>query len=189
MSRATLNLAKARWRFWRTRAATGWSGLTRRERQLVTGAAWVLSGLVVWLLFIQPPLQKIAYWQAETPKLRTQKQTLETLLQQLPAPSAQVSGQGLEQALRASLETAGLEQFYRLQADTETGDSTWQLTFNQAPADGVMQWLLEQPQQFSLYVTEARLQRADGASAQASAGHLSGIVRMYQAPGASKEAL
>ncbi|MEE4889054.1 type II secretion system protein GspM [Pseudomonas alliivorans] len=189
MSSATLNLAKLRWRFWRTRAATAWSGLTRRERQLVTGAAWVLSGLVVWLLLVQQPLQKIAYWQAETPKLRTQKQTLETLLQQLPAPSVRVSGQGLEQALRASLEAAGLAQVYRLKAETETGDSTWQLTFDQAPADSVMQWLLEQPQQLSLYVTEARLQRADGLSAQASAGHLSGIVRMDQAPGASKEAL
>ncbi|ORC62332.1 general secretion pathway protein GspM [Pseudomonas floridensis] len=188
MSRSALGLAQARWRGLHLRAKGTWSGLTRRERQLISSAGLVLLGLLVWLLLIQPPLKSIAYWHTETPKLRTQSQTLDELLQQVSMPVSRVPGQDLEQALRDSLDGAGLKGRYRLEVTAPDSDSGWQLTFEQASADVVMEWLLEQPGQFSLQVTEARLQRADEPSAQVSAGRLSGIVRMDQAPGA-KEAL
>ena len=189
MNSATLNRVKTRWVFWRGRAAVAWSGLTRRERQLLAGAALMFCGLLVWLVLIQPPLQTIAYWQTELPKLRTQNQTLEGLLQQVPTPRSRATGQSLEHALRASLDEAGLEGRYQLQTESGNRASAWQLTFDSAPADGVMRWLLEQPGQLSLQVIEARLQRADALSAQVSAGRLSGMVSMDQAPSVIKEAL
>ncbi|RML41576.1 putative proteinral secretion pathway protein GspM [Pseudomonas savastanoi pv. glycinea] len=45
--------------------------------------------------------------------------------------------------------------------------------------------MLEQPQLFSLHIKDASLQRA-GEDAQDLTGHLSGVVRMDQAPSAKE---
>lgn len=163
----------------RARARQFWQGLALREKRMVGGTALVLGGLLTWLLLIQPPLKKIEYWQAETPKLRSQSEALELLLREVATPPA---GQTLEQSLQQTLDASGLAGHYRLQAL----DSAWQLTFEDAPADGVIGWLLGNPRQFSLEVVEARLQRAGDAPADDTAGTLSGTVRMDQAQGAKE---
>ena len=61
----------------------------------------------------------------------------------------------------------------------------WRLTFDNAPADAVVGWLLGNPRSFSLEVSEARLQRAADA-VDNSAGTVSGTVRMDQALGAKE---
>ena len=74
-----------KWRRLRSQAQAFWSGLALREQRMLSGAGLVLASLLTWLVLIQPPLKKIAYWQAETPKLRAQADTLHALLQGIVA--------------------------------------------------------------------------------------------------------
>jgi len=166
-----------RWQLLRRQAEVFWRGLALREKRMLVGAGLVLAGLLIGVLLIQPPLKKIDYWQAETPKLRAQAEALQVLLQDVAAPR-----QADEAVLRQALEGAGLQGHYQLQALDAGG---WRLTFDNAPADAVVGWLLGNPRSFSLEVSEARLQRAADA-VDNSAGTVSGTVRMDQAPGAKE---
>ncbi|MEB0048389.1 MULTISPECIES: type II secretion system protein GspM [unclassified Pseudomonas] len=179
MNKPSMTAYRRRWQHLNGRSRVIWQGLALREKRMVAGTALVLAGLLIWLLLIQPPLKKIDYWQVETPKLRTQAQTLDALLREVVTPS---SGQSLEQSLQHTLDASGLAGHYRLQA---TGGA-WQLTFEDAPAAAVIGWLLGNPKQFSLEVVEARLQRAGEVTADDTAGTLSGTVRMDQAQGAKE---
>ncbi|MBN2975939.1 type II secretion system protein GspM [Pseudomonas sp. FP597] len=155
-----------------------WKALAPREQRMLIGVAVFLASLLVWSLLIRPPLKDIEYWQTETPKLRAQNQALELLLGEVTT----LAGPSIEQSLQQSLDTAGLAGRYRLQAR----DASWQLTFAQAPADVVIAWLLNYPNQFSLEVVEARLRRAGEVTADNTAGTLSGTVRMDQMQGAKE---
>lgn len=166
-----------KWLRLRSQAQVFWSGLAPREKHLLIGAGLVLASLLTWWMLVQPALKKIDYWQAETPKLRAQAAALQVLLQDVAAPR-----QGDEAALRQALDSAGLQGHYQLQALEPGG---WRLTFDNAPADAVVGWLLGNPRLFSLEVSEARLQRAEDAINH-SAGTVSGTVRMDQALGAKE---
>ncbi|MFJ7312094.1 type II secretion system protein GspM [Pseudomonas sp. NPDC098747] len=180
MNKASLAIYRARWQRFNSQLQARWQPLALREKRMVGGMAIAVIGLLVWVALIQPPLKKIAYWQSETPKLRAQTQALEVVLRDVSVrPDGQSVGQSLEQSLQAS----GLAGHYQLQA-SEAG--AWQLTFDVAPADAVLDWLLSQPSQLSLQVVEARLQRADAATTEVTAGTLSGTVRMDQALGAKE---
>jgi len=186
MNKLSVARYRARWQQLDARARVFWSALAPREKTMLTGTALVLSGLVLWLLLIQPALKKIDYWQAETPKLRAQAQALQVLLQEVAATSVGGQEQSLEQALRQTLDASGLAGHYRLQRPAPAAPQVWQLTFEQAPADAVVGWLLGNPRQFSLEVVEARLQRTGAAEPDDAAGTLSGTVRMDQALGAKE---
>ncbi|MFW0758576.1 type II secretion system protein GspM [Pseudomonas sp. H11T01] len=179
MNKQSLMRLRARWQHFNGRARVIWQGLALREKRMVAGTALVLGGLLIWLLLIQPPLKKIDYWQAETPKLRAQTEALDVLLREVATPPA---GQNLEQSLQQTLDASGLAGRYKLQPE----GAAWRLTFEDAPADAVIGWLLGNPRQFSLEVVEARLQRADNPSTEVTAGTLSGTVRMDQAQGAKE---
>ncbi|MFH0020527.1 type II secretion system protein GspM [Pseudomonas fluorescens] len=157
-----------------------WQPLAPREKRMVGGMAVALIGLLLWVALIQPPLKKISYWQAETPKLRAQTEALEVLLREV---SVRPDGQSVAQALEQSLKASTLAGHYQLQPG-EAG--VWQLSLDGAPADAVLDWLLSTPSQLSLQVVEARLQRADNPSTEVTAGTLSGTVRMDQALGAKE---
>ncbi|WP_416773177.1 type II secretion system protein GspM [Pseudomonas sp. RHF3.3-3] len=178
MNNPRLAQYRARWQALSARAQGYWRSLAPRERRLVGGMALGVSGLLVWLVLIQPPLKRLDYWAAETPRLKTQAQTLEGLLQGLARPATA----DLEAGLRASLEASGLSGHYRLQGR----GAGWLLTVDDAPADVLLDWLLGKPRSFSLDVVEARLQRAAAAEPEGSAGRLSGTVRMDQALGAKE---
>ena len=189
MNKHSLALARVRWQTFRTRLRAFWQGLAVREQVAVALAALVLGGGLVWLALIQPPLKTIAYWQAETPKLRSQTEALEVLLRDVNGPA---QGLPLEAVLRQSLDASGLSQHYQLQAPGTELPNAWQLTFDQAPAESVISWLLGNPRQFSLEVIEARLQRPTPVNpdnldnVDNSAGTLSGTVRMDQAQSAKE---
>ncbi|MBJ9975505.1 type II secretion system protein M [Pseudomonas sp. S75] len=170
MSKHYLNRWRGRWQHFKTLARAAWLGLAVRERRLIAAAAALLGGWLCWLVLIEPPLRTLKHWQAETPKLRAQSQALERLLDEMPSQPG-------EAAIRHTLDTSGLLGHYQL----TPLDKGWQLTFDAAPADAVIGWLLNQPRQCSLEVVEARLQRASGAKADDMAGALSGTVRMDQA--------
>ena len=179
MNKLSLTHLRGQWQPFRDRANVLWQGLSLREKRMVMSTVLLLGGLLTWLVLIQPPLKKIEYWQAETPKLRAQTQALELLLREVPTVS---NGQNPQQRLRHSLDAGGLGGRYQLEAL----GAGWQLTFDDAPADAVMSWLLSYPRQFSMEVVEARLQRAGEAKADDTAGTLSGTVRMDQALGAKE---
>ncbi|MCU1742166.1 MULTISPECIES: type II secretion system protein GspM [unclassified Pseudomonas] len=178
MNKALINRYRNRWRQFSSQVRLYWQNLAQRERQLVLGMALGVSGLLVWFVLIQPPLRKIDFWSLETPKLRTQAQTLDGLLQGLAGPSAG----NIEVGLRSSLDAGGLAGHYQLQ-NVGTG---WLLTFDDAPADGLVGWLLGNPPLFTLEVVEARLQRKGATEPDGTAGKLSGTVRMDQALGAKE---
>ncbi|WP_085633391.1 MULTISPECIES: type II secretion system protein GspM [unclassified Pseudomonas] len=180
MNKVTLANGRAAWQRVARQVQARWQPLAQREKRMVIGMAVAVTSLLVWVALIQPPLKKIADWQAETPKLRAQAEALEVLLRDVSAPAA---GQDLESSLQHGLQAAGLAGHFRLQAVPSGG---WQLTFDAAPADAVLDWLLSRPQQFSLHVVEARLQRAEAAATDDTAGTLSGTVRMDQALGAKE---
>ncbi|MCJ8202926.1 type II secretion system protein GspM [Pseudomonas sp. RGM2987] len=183
MNKQSVALPWARWQTLRARWRTFWQGLAVREQRAVALSALVLGSFVVWLALIEPPLKTIAYWQAETPKLRSQTEALEVLLRDV---SGTAQGQPVEAALRQTLDASGLSEHYQLQAPGADGASAWQLTFSDAPADAAIDWLLGSPRQFSLEVIEARLQRTAPATSDNTPGTLSGTVRMDQAQGAKE---
>ncbi len=164
-----------KWLRVRGQAQVFWAGLAQREKRLLIGAGLLLASLLTWLVLVQPALKKIAYWQVETPKLRAQAEALQVLLQDVAAP--QVAD---DNALRQALDGAGLHGHYQLQP---LDPGAWRLTFDNAPADAALGWLLGNVRTFSLEVSEARLQRAEDA-VDNSAGTVSGTVRMDQALGA-----
>jgi len=171
---------RAKWQRFNAQLQARWQPLAPREKRMVGGMAVALLGLLLWVALIQPPLKKISYWQAETPKLRAQTEALEVLLREV---SVRPDGQSVAQALEQSLQASSLAGHYQLQSG-EAG--AWQLSFDGAPADAVIDWLLSTPSQLSLQVVEARLQRADNPSTEVTAGTLSGTVRMDQALGAKE---
>jgi len=183
MNRQSVALLRVRWQSLHTRCRTFWQGLAAREQRAVALTALVLGGFVVWLALIEPPLKTIAYWQAETPKLRSQTEALEVLLRDV---SGTAPGQSVEVALRQTLDASGLGEHYQLQASGADGASAWQLTFNDAPAEAAIDWLLGNPRQFLLEVIEARLQRTAPATSDKTPGTLSGTVRLDQAQGAKE---
>ncbi|MBD0682989.1 MULTISPECIES: type II secretion system protein GspM [unclassified Pseudomonas] len=183
MNKSSAGLLWARWQHLRAGWRMRWQGLATRERRAVTLAALVLGSGLAWLTLIEPPLKTIAYWQAETPKLRSQTEALEVLLRDIGGPAR---GEPLDVALRHSLEASGLGEHYQLQPPGVEATETWQLTFTDAPADGVIDWLLGNPRQFSLEVTEARLHRTAPANSAQTPGTLSGTVRMNQASSAKE---
>lgn len=180
MNKASLAVYRARWQRFSAQLQVRWQALALREKRMVGGMAVVLLSLLVWVALIQPPLKKITYWQAETPKLRAQTEALEVLLREV---SVRPQGQSLAQSLEQTLQASGLAGHFQLQAGEA---DAWLLTFDAAPADAVLDWLLSTPAQLSLQVVGARLQRADNASTEVTAGTLSGTVRMDQALGAKE---
>ncbi|MDL5591868.1 type II secretion system protein GspM [Bacillus subtilis] len=179
MNSPSLAKYRAGWQRFNAQLQARWQPLALREKRMVGGMAALLLGLFVWVALIQPPLKKIAASQVETPKLRAQAEALEVLLRDV---SVRPDGQNLEQSLQQTLQASGLGGRYQLAA----ASAGWQLTFDAAPADAVLDWLLSQPRNFSLQVVEARLQRADDAATDDTAGTLSGTVRMDQALGAKE---
>jgi general secretion pathway protein M len=185
-NRAQLVLAPY-WRKWQTTrlGAIGyWQELTLKEKRLLSGGGVLLVCTLCWLALIQPALKNIDHWQAELPRLRSQAAAVQALLKNVQAPTA-IAGNQLEQALRQSLDATTLAGHYQLQAPQGPADH-WQLTFTDAPAAAALDWLLDSGRRFSLSVSEARLQRLDAVSEEQTAGQISGIVRMDQAPGAKE---
>ncbi|WP_426236408.1 type II secretion system protein GspM [Pseudomonas sp. TWP3-2] len=180
MNSAARTKYRASWQRFASQLQARWQPLALREKRMVGGVAVLVIGWLVWIALIQPPLKKISYWQAETPKLRAQTEALEVLLREV---SVRPQGQSVEQSLQQTLQASGLGGHFQLEA---TPSGAWLLTFDAAPADAAIDWLLANPRQFSLQVVEARLQRADEAKTDDTAGTLSGTVRMDQALGAKE---
>ncbi|HCW16859.1 MAG TPA: general secretion pathway protein GspM, partial [Achromobacter sp.] len=64
------------------RARQRYAALAPRERRLVTGAAALLGAAIVFVVFIEPPLNTVRKLQAELPALRTQAASVADLTSQ-----------------------------------------------------------------------------------------------------------
>ncbi|WP_460419016.1 type II secretion system protein GspM [Pseudomonas sp. microsymbiont 2] len=152
-----------------------WQALAARERRAIGVAAALLVVLFGWQVLIAPALARIEHWQAETPRLRSQAQALDTLL----AARLATRPGDLDEALRRSLDDAGLQAQSRLAGDGQG----WRLDWRQAPAEAAMAWLQHVPSRLGLSIGQFDLRR----DPDADAGHpvtFSGTLRMDQAPGA-----
>ncbi|MDH0300864.1 MULTISPECIES: type II secretion system protein GspM [unclassified Pseudomonas] len=162
--KANLGAARQRWR-----------ALAPRERRAVGAAGALLAVLFGWQVLIAPALARIEHWQAETPRLRSQAQTLDTLL----APRLAARPTDLDEALQRSLDDAGLQAHSRLRVE---GEARW-LSWQQAPAEAAMAWLQRVPPRLGLSIGRLDLRR-DPDAESASPVTFSGTLRMDQAPGA-----
>lgn len=165
---------KARLDLLRGQGRQRWQALAARERRAVALAGGLLGALFCWQVLVQPALARIDHWQAETPKLRSQAQALDALLgerlAQRPADTAQ--------ALRQSLEQAGLLAQSQLDGEGDTLHLGWQ----RAPAEAAMAWLQSVPPRLGLGVGQLTLRRDPGEPG--SPVTFSGTLRMTQAHGA-----
>ncbi|MCU7239529.1 MULTISPECIES: type II secretion system protein GspM [Pseudomonas] len=166
---------KARLANLRVQGRQRWQALAVRERRAVALGAGLLGVLLCWQVLVQPALARIDHWQAEIPKLRGQAQALDALLgERLAQRPADIA-----QAVRQSLEQAGLQAHSQLDAD---GDA-WRLSWQRAPAEAAMAWLQGVPPRLGLGIGQLALRR-DPDTEPGSPVTFSGTLRMDQAHGA-----
>lgn len=158
------------------RAETAWAGMAIREKRLVALCGAVVIGALCWLAAIEPALKSIDRWTSELPRLRSQSAAVEAVLSEVPAPRpAPADAQAYQAALAGQLERAQFGGAYQLASDGAAG---WRVTFDSVPPAALIPWLLTQPVQLHLQLTEVSLRRTDTAAHDASAAALSGSVRL-----------
>jgi general secretion pathway protein M len=173
---------RARWQAQRASAQQFWQRSSARDKRILRITAVVLPVMVLWYGLIQPPLQRIDHWQTELPRLRSQVVTLEAVLAEVEGPAV-TPGAGTLQALQERLDAVGLAGCYSLKSSAETGTTTWQLTLESAPAEALLNWLLDDAPRLGLQVRDVHLQRVTTQNTE-TAARISGVVGMEQAPGA-----
>jgi len=178
---------RARWQAQWASAQHFWQRSSARDRRILRIAAVLVPLLVLWYGFIEPPLRHIDHWQAELPRLRSQLSALETVLADVEGPPPAVLTGDPRTVLEQHLDAAGLRGHYRLTSGDGNGDGeaaagTWQLTVEDAPAEALMNWLLDDAPRLRLTVRGAQLQRV--ATRSEAPALISGVVSMEQAPGA-----
>ena len=135
-----------------------WARLTPRDRQGLTLVAWLIGGLLVWLIAIQPAWRTVRSAPAELAQLDAQMQTMQRqaadarALREAPGVSASAAVIAL-QAATARLGTTGR---LSLQGDRAV------LTLKDAEPDALRQWLTEARTGARARPTEANLARGPG---------------------------
>ncbi|WP_313054859.1 type II secretion system protein GspM [Pseudomonas lopnurensis] len=174
-----VDLQLARWRNRHGQLVAHWQRLAARERRVLTVAALGLAALFAWLGLIEPPLQSIAHWQAELPRLRSQSAALEEVLRDVaPATAEPVE---LSQRLRQSLDGSALVGHYRLTETAESPPEPVRVLFMDAPAGPLMAWLQHTAPALSLTIAEVHLHRAGDTDTNDPVATVSGDVRLEPA--------
>jgi general secretion pathway protein M len=175
---------RARWQAQRASAQQFWQRSSARDKRILRIAALVLPVVVLWYGLIQPPLQRIDHWQAELPRLRSQAAALDGVLDEVQGAGV-VPGAITPQLVKERLDGIGLAGAYDLEHRVEADATTWRLTLDNASADALLNWLLDDAPRLGLQVRDAHLQRATSQSTE-TAARISGVVGMEQAPGAKE---
>lgn len=135
-------------------ARAAWMQRTPRERSLLRSAALVLGVALLWLVGIQPGLERVRSAHAQLPVLQSQASRLDAIILEAKAldrgRSGTLSLDETEQALRGSLSSSGLVDLSRFSASADA-QAQWQIEFANAPAGRLVEWMSGLP-----YVAQVR---------------------------------
>lgn len=137
-----------------------WLGASARERQMLSFAAALLLGAVLWWVGLAPALATLRQAQSQRPLLEAQLQQMRQLEAQVKALQAQprVNQEDARRLLEASLKSlSGTAQL------TQSGER-FTVTLKGAPADALAQWLAQLRLTVHSAPTEARLVRNSAGS-------------------------
>lgn len=173
----------------RHQANSWWVKHTPRERRLLGIVAIVIAVTLLWSIVLKPALDSIALSNERLPRLRADAARVDALILETQALQRRQSGHidatELPQALRASLQRAGLEtaEVHDV-ADTTSPAAAWEVSLHDASASRVMEWLAGVPQLLHLRIITVELTRSriDGRDRP---GQVSGSVRVQMAKGAT----
>jgi general secretion pathway protein M len=133
-----------------------WAGLAPREQALVAGAVAVVALALFWWIAIGPALGTLRSAEAQHRELDAQLQQMKRLqaqaraMQSLPRQSADESMRQLEAAIRQQL---GASARFSVAGERVT------VSFQNAPAQGLAQWLSQLRANARAIPGEARLTR------------------------------
>lgn len=143
-------------------AGAAWQRRSPREQKLVRTGGLLLVAALVWTVGVQPALERVRSAHAQLPALQAQASRLDAIILEAQAldrgRSGVLSAQETEQALQASLHSAGLDglsEFSR--PDNAAGAETqWRIDFSNAPAGRVVEWMSSLP-----FVAQVQTRRVD----------------------------
>ena len=159
-------------------ARASWKQRSAREQTVLRWGAVILAMAVAWLVGVQPALERLRHAHQELPVLQAQSSRLDAIILEAKAldrgRSGVLSVDETEQAVRGSLTSAGLDTVSRFSAYPESL-ATWQITFTNAPASRLIEWLSGLP-----YVAQVKAERLDLARSNVDGrdrpGQLTGVV-------------
>lgn len=164
-----------------SQARAAWQRRTRREQSLLRGGALVLAAALLWAAGLQPALRDIRAARAQLPVLQAQASQVDAIILEAQAlnrgRSGAMSAEETEQALRASLRSAGLDALSQFGRPPEAaqGETLWQLRFANAPAGRVIEWMSSLP-----FVAQVQTRQVDLARSNVDGrdrpGQLTGVV-------------
>lgn len=158
-----------------------WNLRTPQERKLLRLGSIVIAIAMLWTLGLRPALNSIAQSREQLPRLYANAAQVDALI--LEARSLQgrqagsVDATTLPEALRASLQRAGLEDSATLSEAMVKGSSTpqWEIALTNANAERVMQWLAGLPYLLQLQIQDVQLDRTN-IDGRDRPGHVSGQI-------------
>ncbi len=170
----------------RGQASAWWKERTAQERMLLRTCAIVIIVALVWTQALRPALNTIEQSRELLPRLHTEAAQVDALI--LEAQTLQRSQAGkidpatLPQSLRASLRRAGLEESATLSETSQPSNRSsrqWEITFANANAARVMEWLAGLPYLLRLQTQAVELARAN-IDGRDRPGHVSGRIVVQQ---------
>lgn len=160
------------------------AALSTQERRLLAICAAVLAGAAVFLIFIEPPLTKLARLRTELPQLRVQAAEVDDIAAQAAALSRRARVQAVLpqiEEIRASLTRAGLAaDRYTLTATEGDKDNAkgYVLTVSDTSARLLFDWLEVAVQDWGVAADKAELTRASNPHGRPLPGLLNGTVHL-----------
>jgi len=158
--------SRARFEPLAAQAREAWQRRTPREQKLLKGGALLLGIALLWTAGLKPALESIDNARSQLPALQAQASRLNAVILEAKAldrgRSGAMSAEETEQALRASLGSAGLDALAQFgpHTDAEAGQAQWQVRFNNAPAGRIVEWLSSLPFVAQVQTRQAALERS-----------------------------
>lgn len=166
-------------------AAAWWNERTSQERMLLRAGAIVVAVALVWSLGLRPALNSIAQSRELLPRLYANAAQVDALILEAQALQGRQSGKintaSLPEALRASLQRAGLEDSATLKevpASKSGSSQQWEIALLNANAERTMQWLAGLPYLLQLQTQTVELQRTN-IDGRDRPGHVSGRIVIH----------
>jgi len=158
--------SRARFEPLAAQAREAWQRRTPREQRLLKGGALLLGVALLWTAGLKPALETIDNAHSQLPALQAQASRLNAVILEAKAldrgRSGAMSAEETEQALRASLGSAGLDALAQFSPhpDAEAGKTQWEVRFDNAPAARIVEWMSSLPFVAQVQTLQAALERS-----------------------------